>query len=79
MEFLDALFKIVGIEDTPKFVRSKIVNQQEETETVMLAAEYLDDETILKHLPWLTSEEVDEILKRKSSEELGRMGVTAEE
>ena len=79
LEFLDALFKIVGIEDTPKFVRSKIVNQQEETETVMLAAEYLDDETILKHLPWLTSEEVDEILKRKSSEELGRMGVTAEE
>ena len=38
----------------------------------LLAANYLDDETILNKLPWLTQEEVAEILKRKSEEEIDR-------
>ena len=41
---------------------------------ILTAAQYLDDETILKHLPFLTSEEVDEIQKRKAEEDLDRMG-----
>lgn len=39
---------------------------------VMTAANYLDDEAVLNHLPWLTPEEVDELLKRKAAEELDR-------
>jgi len=72
IDFLQALFKIVGIEDEPSFTRSKVTNQLEQTQMVLLAANYLDDETILNKLPWLTQEEVAEILKRKSAEEIDR-------
>lgn len=72
IEFLQALFKIVGIDDEPSFMRSKITNQLEQTQMVLLAASYLDDETILSKLPWLTQEEIANILKRKSAEELER-------
>ena len=74
LDFLDELFKLVGIEDNPTFKRSRIVNQLEETQMIMTAAQYLDDETILKHLPFLTPEEVEEIQKRKAEEDLDRMG-----
>lgn len=72
IDFLQALFKIVGIEDEPSFTRSKVTNQLEQTQMVLLAANYLDDETILKRLPWLTQEEVAEILKRKAAEDIER-------
>ena len=72
IDFLQALFKIVGIEDEPSFTRSKVTNQLEQTQMVLLAANYLDDETILNKLPWLTQEEVAEILKRKAAEAIER-------
>lgn len=72
IDFLQALFKIVGIEDDPSFTRSKVTNQLEQTQMVLLAANYLDDETILNKLPWLTQEEVAEILKRKAAEDIER-------
>lgn len=71
-DFLYQLFELIGIDDEPTFTRSKIVNQLEQTQMVLIAAEYLDDESILKHLPWLTQEEVTEILQRKSAEDLTR-------
>ena len=72
IDFLQALFKIVGIEDDPSFTRSKVTNQLEQTQMVLLAANYLDDETILNKLPWLTQEEAAEILKRKAAEDIER-------
>lgn len=72
IDFLQALFKIIGIEDEPSFTRSKVTNQLEQTQMVLLAANYLDDETILNKLPWLTQEEVAEILKRKAAEDIER-------
>lgn len=72
IDFLQALFKIVGIEDEPSFTRSKVTNQLEQTQMVLLAANYLDDETILNKLPWLTQEEVAEILRRKEAEDIER-------
>lgn len=71
-DFLYQLFALIGIEEEPTFTRSKIVNQLEQTQMVLMAAEYLDDESILKHLPWLTQEEVTEIMRRKSAEEVSR-------
>lgn len=78
IDFLQALFKIVGIEDEPSFTRSKVTNQLEQTQMVLLAANYLDDETILNKLPWLTQEEVAEILKRKATEDIERSFETPE-
>lgn len=71
-DFLYQLFALIGIDDEPTFTRSKIVNQLEQTQMVLLASSYLDDETILSKLPWLTQEEIANILKRKSAEELER-------
>ena len=71
-DFLYQLFALIGIDDEPTFTRSKIVNQLEQTQMVLLAASYLDDETILSKLPWLTQEEIANILKGKSAEELER-------
>lgn len=72
----DAIIKmlaVLGIDDTPSYKWNRIANQTEETQMVLLAASYLDDETILKHLPWLTPEEVDEIVKRKDAESIQRL------
>lgn len=75
-DFLYQLFALIGIDDEPTFTRSKIVNQLEQTQMVLMAAEYLGDEFTLKHLPWLTQEEITEILKRKDAEEIGRFSGT---
>lgn len=71
-DFLYQLFALIGLDDEPTFTRSKIVNQLEQTQMVMMAAQYLDDETLLGKLPWLTQEEVAEIMRRKSAEEISR-------
>lgn len=76
LEFLEALFAIVGIDDEPVFTRSRIVNQTEETQMVIMAAEYLDEETLLKKLPWLTQEEVKEITEKKDADEINRFRET---
>lgn len=61
------------MQDEPSFRWNRIANQTEETQMVMTAAPYLDDEAVLKHLPWLTPEEVDDIQNCKSAEGLGRL------
>lgn len=79
LDFLQALFEIVGIEDEPSFTRSRVVNQMEETQMILMAAPHLDDEAILKKMPWLTPEEADEILERMDAEALERATDTEEE
>lgn len=74
-DFIGKLLALIGIEDTPSFQWNRIANQLEETQMVLTAATYLDDEAILRHLPWLTPEEVDEILKRRDAEDMERLDV----
>ena len=78
-DFIAKLLELLGIDDTPSFQWHRIANQAEETTMVLSAANYLDDEAVLKHLPWLTPEEVDEILKRKDAEDLDRLGFAEQE
>ena len=61
-----------GNVDTPSFKRNRVSNQKEQTEMVMLAADHLDDRTILEKLPWVTVDEVDDIMARKDGEDFGR-------
>lgn len=73
IEFINQICDIAGIPNSePVFVWNKVINQKEQTEMVLMAAQYLDDEAILRKLPWLTPEEAEEILKRKSAEEIDR-------
>lgn len=47
-DFVYAILDLVGIEDEPTWSRSKIVNEQEEVQTVLSAASYLGDEYVTK-------------------------------
>ena len=54
----------------PLFTRNKISNKKEQTDMVIECSQYLDRETILKHLPFLTPDEIDGIMLRKDKEEM---------
>ena len=71
-EFINGILAIAGIEDTATFKRSQIVNRSEETTMILQAAEYLDDETVLRKLPFLIEDEIEGILQRKNAEEVDR-------
>lgn len=71
--FITKLLRLLGVEDSPKFIWNRIANQLEETQMVLMAANYLDDEAILSHLPWLETEEVNGILTRRDAENLTRL------
>lgn len=75
-KFIQQLLKLIGIKDEyPTYMRNRISNQAQQTQMVLSAAEYLDTETILNKLPFITVDEVEEILNRKSSEEMERMAL----
>ena len=70
--FIQGILALQGIKSTPQFKRNRISNRAEETNMILQSASYLDDETILKHLPFLTNDEVDIIKQRKEKEEAER-------
>ena len=72
IEAIQKLLALIGVDDYPKFQWNRIPNQTEETQMVLMAANYLDDETILNHLSWITPEEREALLKRKDAENLDR-------
>lgn len=63
-DFIEGLLALLGIDDVPMYKRSQVVNQLEETEMILAAADLLDRETILRKLPWLSDDEVEGIGKR---------------
>lgn len=77
-DFLSGLFAIVGITAEPSFKRNRIQNELEGTQMVLMAAQYLDDETLLNKLPWLTPEEVEQVLDRRDEADSKRLGVTVD-
>ena len=70
------ILSILGIDDMPLFNRNRVSNQLERTNMVLMAADYLDDETILKKMPWITPDEIDSIMLKK---ETGDQTFTTEE
>ena len=79
IEFIQNILELAGIDDNPTFRRSMIINQTEETNMVLAAAQYLDDETILKHLPFIGVDEVQDILDKKIVEEVNRFETLEDE
>lgn len=73
------ILSMMGIDDTPVFVRNKVSNQKEMTEMILSAGAYLDAQTILEKLPWITVDEVDGILARTDAESHGRFGTEENE
>ncbi len=74
VDFVDGILTLAGYDNQVaySFKRSRIANQTEETNMVLAAAQYLDHETILRHLPFLDADEIDGILDRTTEEEANR-------
>ena len=74
IDFVQAILEMMGETEgtTPIFKRNRVSNQYEQTQMVMLAAPNLDDQTILEKLPFITVDEVDDILARKDGESFSR-------
>jgi hypothetical protein len=68
-------FAGVAEEDsTPLFSRNRVSNQKETSDMVLSASQYLDDEAVLSHLPFITVDEKNEILERKAELDMERFG-----
>ena len=74
IDFVQAILEMMGQTEgtTPIFKRNRVSNQYQQTQMVMLAAPSLDDQTILEKLPFISVDEVDDILARKDGESFGR-------
>lgn len=73
VDFVQSILELQGIDDTPIFKRNKISNQKEQTDMVLSCADYLDTETLLSKLPFITNDEVSEIMAKKDAEMEQRM------
>ena len=75
IRFVQQILALLGVEDTPVFSRNRISNEMERVQMVMMEAQYLDAETILRKLPNITVDEVAGILQRRMAEDLDRFTV----
>lgn len=67
-KFIRQVLEVIGVVDEPQYKRNKISNQREQTEMIMLAADYLDTRTVLEKLPWISVDEIDPIMAEKDAE-----------
>lgn len=80
LECVYRVMEIAGIPpETVSFVRSRLVNQPEQVNMILTAAPYLDDETIIRHLPFLTPEEAERVIAQRSTGEYARFNMANEE
>ena len=72
IKFVRQVLKLMDIDDTPQFKRNRISNQKEQVEMVMMAAQLLDEGTVLNKLPFITVDEAREILARRDAANANR-------
>lgn len=77
IEFITGILAVIGLEDEPTFTRSRLVNTQEEIQTVLQAATVLDDEYITEKVLTLLGDgdKYEEMQKRKDEENMTRMSM----
>ncbi len=80
-EFLDGVMAVAGIDDVPSFERSKIVNTQEEVQTLIQSAQYLTDDYITRKLLTLFGDVdlINDMVEEKDAEDIVRIGANATE
>lgn len=74
-ECIQQLLALQGIDDTPIYTRHRISNQKEQVEMVVMEAQWLDQETILRKLPNISADEVNAILANDEIEGLQNFNV----
>lgn len=73
-KFINGILKLAGIDDKPSYTRDKIINKSEETQVVLMGAEYMTPEYITKKLLtiWGDADMAEDILEEMEAENLGR-------
>lgn len=73
-KFINGILKLAGIDDKPSYTRDKIINKMEETQVVLMGAEYVTPEYITKKLLtiWGDADMVEDIFKQQTAEDLNR-------
>lgn len=81
IDFLQGILQIVGINDSPTFVRSTIINTQEAIQTVLQAAEYLDSDYVTRKILTILGDGdmADEMKADMERAEMERMNEPLEE
>lgn len=79
-KFLLELLRIAGIDDQPSYTRNQIINKTEETQAILLAAQYYDEEYITRKLLTINGDidQYDAMARRKAAEEIDRSFVQPE-
>ena len=72
--FIRKLFDLIGIDDTVSFRRSRVINQSEEIQTILSAAEYLDADTVTEQICQILGmgDKAEEIIRKKQDENTAR-------
>lgn len=80
IDFIKGIMALAGVEDDPTFDRSKMVNTQEEVQTVILAAQYLDADYVTGKILSLLGDgdQTEEMLKKMSANSVERLGGLSE-
>jgi hypothetical protein len=73
--FIDGILALAGIDDDPTYERNRIVNATEETQRIIMQAQYFDEEYIMQKLLSVNGDidMLEEIAKRKDAENADRM------
>ena len=72
--FIVEILRLAGIDDQPSYTRNQIINKTEETQALLLGAQYYDDEYITKKLLTLNGDidQFEDMMRRRSAEEIDR-------
>ena len=70
--FITEILRLAGIDDAPSYTRNQIINKSEETQALLLGAQYYDDEYITKKLLAINGDidQYEAISKRKAASEI---------
>lgn len=77
-EFIKGLLEVAGVEDEVTFTRSKLINVNEEVQTVLQAATALDEEYVTRKILTILGDgdQAEDILNKMSANELQRGNIT---
>ena len=76
IEFIEKIMEIAGVDDTPTFTRSMIVNATETIQTILQGAQYLSGDYVTKKILTVLGDgdKADEVLKEMDGEDIKRFG-----
>lgn len=75
IDFLQGILNVAGIDDTPTFDRSYIINKQEEIQTLTMASQYVTEDYMTKKILSIFGDAdlAEEMLQEKDSEDIERL------